>query len=51
MSKKGFDKIAYSDDKSLLDVINSSYLTLDDVRWLKNKRWFKRFLTIYSDNL
>lgn len=51
MSKKGFDKIAYSNDKSLLDVINSSYLTLDDVKWLKSKRWFKRFLKIYSKEL
>lgn len=51
MNKKGFDKIAYSDDKSLLDVINSSYLTLDDVKWLKSKRWFKRFLKIYSKEL
>lgn len=51
MSKKGFDIIAYSNDKSLLDVINSSYLTLDDVKWLKSKRWFKRFLKIYSKEL
>lgn len=51
MNKKGFEKITYSNDQSLLEVINSSYLTLDDVKWLKSKRWFKRFLKIYSKEL
>lgn len=51
MNKKGFDKDISSDDKSLLDIISSSYLTIDDVKWLKSKRWFKRFLKIYSREL
>ena len=36
------------DDKSLLEVINASYLSIEDINWLKSKRWFKRFLKIYS---
>ena len=40
-----------SDDKSLLEVINASYLSIEDVKWLKSKRWFKRFLKIYCKEL
>lgn len=40
-----------SDNKSLLEVINSSYLSIEDVKWLKSKRWFKRFLKIYAKEL
>lgn len=39
------------DDKSLLEVINASYLSIEDINWLKSKRWFKRFLKIYSKEL
>ena len=39
------------DDKSLKDVINENYLTLDDIKWLKKKRWFKRFIKIYKREL
>ena len=39
------------DDKSLLEVLNTSYLSIDDVKWLKSKRWFKRFLKVYSKEL
>ncbi len=39
------------DDKSLLEVINSSYLSIEDVKWLKSRRWFKRFLKVYSKEL
>lgn len=39
------------DDKSLLEVINTSYLSIEDVRWLKSKIWFKRFLKIYCKEL
>lgn len=39
------------EDKSLLDVINSSYLSVDDVKWLKSRKWFKRFLRVYSKEL
>ena len=38
-------------DKELLEVFNASYLTLDDIKWLKSKRWFKRFLKLYSKEL
>ena len=38
-------------DLELLEIIKSSYLTLDDVKWLKSKRWFKRFIKIYSKEL
>lgn len=51
MNKKGSDNNISSDDKSLLDIISSSYLTIDDVNWLKSKRWFKRFLKVYSREL
>lgn len=40
-----------SRDSDLLNVINTSYLTLEDIAWLKKKRWFKRFLKIYSKEL
>ena len=39
------------DDKSLEDIINENYLTLDDIKWLKKKRWFKRFIKIYKREL
>lgn len=39
------------DDKSLLEVINTSYLSIEDVRWLKSKIWFKKFLKIYCKEL
>lgn len=39
------------DEKSLLDVISASYLTPDDVKWLKSKRWFKKFIKIYAKEL
>ena len=42
---------ALSSDLDLLNVINTSYLTLEDIAWLKKKRWFKRFLKIYSKEL
>jgi len=32
-------------------VINSSYLTTEDISNLKNKRWVKRFLKVYSKKL
>ncbi len=35
------------EDKSLLDVINASYLSIEDIKWLKSKRWFKRFKNIF----
>lgn len=38
-------------DLELLEIIKSSYLTLDDVKWLKSRRWFKRFLKIYAKEL
>ena len=40
-----------SDEQSLLDVINSSCLSLEDVKWLKSKRWFKRFIKVYAKEL
>lgn len=40
-----------SDELNLLDVINTSNLSVEDVRWLKSKRWFKRFIKIYSREL
>lgn len=40
-----------SDNKSLLEVINSSYLSIEDVKWLKSKRWFRKFLKIYAKEL
>lgn len=39
------------DDKSLLEVINTSYLSIEDVKWLKSKKWFKSFLKVYSKEL
>ncbi len=51
MDKKHINDIFSSDEQSLLDVINTSYLSIEDVRWLKSKRWFKRFLKVYSKEL
>ena len=39
------------EDKNLLEVINASYLTIEDINWLKSKWWFKRFLKVYSKEL
>ena len=47
MNKKHMNNIISSEEQNLLDVINASYLTLDDVAWLKKKRWFRKFLKIY----
>ena len=49
--KNIFNDDFLSDNKSLLEVINSSYLSIEDVKWLKSKRWFKRFLKIYAKEL
>lgn len=51
MDKKDVNNIFSSEEQSLLDVINASYLSIEDVNWLKNKRWFKRFLRVYSKEL
>lgn len=51
MDDKFKDNIFSSEEKSLLDVINASYLSIEDIKWLKSKRWFKRFLKIYSREL
>lgn len=45
------DKLLSSEDLDLLDVINASYLSMEDIKWLKSKRWFKRFLKIYAKEL
>lgn len=39
------------DEQSLLDVINTSCLSLEDIKWLKSKWWFKRFIKIYAKEL
>jgi SrtB family sortase len=44
-------KIDTIDEQSLLDIISASYLSLEDVKWLKSKRWFKRFMKVYSREL
>ncbi len=51
MSKKDVNDVFSSEDQSLLDCLSASYLSMEDVRWLKSKRWFKRFLKIYSKEL
>lgn len=51
MNRKHMNNIISSEEQNLLDVINASYLTLDDVAWLKKKRWFRKFLKIYSKEL
>ncbi len=51
MNKKDIDNAFSSNEQSLLDVINASYLSIEDVKWLKSKRWFKRFIKIYSKEL
>lgn len=48
MNRKKEGVIYSKEDQSLLDIMKKSYLSIDDVKWLKNKRWFKRFLKIYS---
>ena len=51
MNKKDISNIFSSEDQNLLNVINTSYLTLEDVAWLKKKKLFKKFLKIYSKEL
>lgn len=51
MNKKDINDVFSSEEKSLLDCLNASYLSIEDIKWLKNKRWFKRFLKIYSKEL
>ena len=51
MNKKDISNIFSSEDQNLLYVINTSYLTLEDVAWLKKKKWFKKFLKIFSKEL
>lgn len=45
------NNIFSSEELSLLDVINASYLSIEDVKWLRSKRWFKRFLITYAKEL
>ena len=40
-----------SSELELLDAINKSYLNTNDVKWLKNKKWFKRYLKVYLKEL
>lgn len=51
MNKKDVNGVFSSEEQSLLDCLNASYLSIEDVKWLKSKRWFKRFLKIYSKEL
>ncbi len=51
MDKKDINNIFSSEDQSLLDCLSASYLSIEDVKWLKSKRWFKRFIKIYSKEL
>lgn len=51
MAKRKSRETFSPEDQSLLDVIGASYLSIDDVKWLKSKRWFKRFLKIYSKEI
>lgn len=51
MNKKDVTDVFSSDDKSLLDVISASYLSIEDIKWLKSKRWFKKFLKTYAKEL
>lgn len=50
MNKKGFSSLS-DEDKELLKLIHQSNLTIDDIRWLKNKKRFKRFLTNFSKEI
>lgn len=45
-----FKKIS-EEEINLIDFMNTSYLTLEDIKWLKSKWWFKRFLKKYSKEL
>lgn len=46
------NNINYDDeDLDLLSLFSTSCLTKEDVKWLKNKWWFKRFLKIYVKEL
>lgn len=45
------NNIFSSEELSLLDVINASYLSIEDVKWLRSRRWFKRFLITYAKEL
>lgn len=49
-NKSFFSKIS-QEELNLIDFMNTSYLTLDDIKWLKSKWWFKRFLKKYSKEL
>ena len=49
-NNSAFDNFSL-DENNLLDVINTTYLSKEDIKWLKNKRWFKRFIKIYTKEL
>ena len=51
MDKKDINNVFSSEDQSLLDCLSASYLSIEDVKWLKSKRWFKRFIKMYSKEL
>lgn len=48
-NKNRFQESSFDDE--LLKIINTSYLSSDDIKWLKSKRWFKRFIKIYAKEL
>lgn len=52
MEKKNTKTTGLSkEDKELLELIHQSNLTIDDIKWLKNKRSFKRFISKYSKEI
>ena len=49
-NKNFFEKFS-KEELNLLDFMNTSYLTLDDIKWIKSKWCFKRFLKKYYKEL
>ena len=49
--QEALEELFSPSEKQLLEIINTSYLSVDDIKWLKKKRWFKKYLKIYSKEL
>lgn len=50
MENKKYENLS-REDRVLLELIHQSHITIDDIRWLKNKKRFKRYVNKYSKAL
>ena len=50
MENKKYENLS-REDRVLLELIHQSHITIDDIRWLKSKKRFKRYVNKYSKAL